>query len=246
MSRSASDEGADCYTSQGRKLAEQMEQFLAKARRPLAERYGEEGAATVSRETLAEFERLLPSLPYIGGKENPLSRELIRSAGALALYRTLQQRGGTVEEAGEIIHYGLEAMLYSIPSLLRRGMGWLQFTGWQLGKMREAAGRSQGREYDSDWVYELIEGDGETYDWGVDFYECGIVKYLQAQGAEELTAYLCNTDYRAAGAMGTGLQRTMTLAWGCEKCDFRYKQGRPTPKAWPPQFVERHCGQPRA
>jgi ribosomal protein L37AE/L43A len=66
---------------------------------------------------------------------------------------------------------------------------------------------------------------------------------MNAQDAKELTPYLCNTDYVISKAMGTGLRRTMTLAWGCEKCDFRYVKGGETQDAWLPKFVERQCGE---
>jgi hypothetical protein len=77
----------------------------------------------------------------------------------------------------------------------------------------------------------------------VDVTECAIQKYLEAQGAPELTRYLCLTDYISSEAMGRGLVRYKTLAEGCAVCDFRYKQGRPSylyplRDGWPPKFVD--------
>ena len=111
-----------------------------------------------------------------------------------------------------------------------------------MRKMQAAARRSQERAYPGDWVYEVIEVDGRTFDLGLDYTECAIEKFVHAQGEDEFTPYLCNIDYVTAGAFRMGLRRTMTLAWGCEKCDFRMKRGGETPTAWPPEFVERHCG----
>jgi hypothetical protein len=76
-------------------------------------------------------------------------------------------------------------------------------------------------------VFEYVEGDGTTFDWGRDYVECGIVKFLHSQEADELTPYLCQTDYALFDALGIKLKRTMTLATGCEKCDFRFKKGEP-------------------
>jgi len=39
------------------------------------------------------------------------------------------------------------------------------------------------------------------------------------------------------------MQRTKTLAWGCDRCDFRYSKHGVTSAGWPPEFVERTCGQ---
>jgi len=70
-------------------------------------------------------------------------------------------------------------------------------------------------------VQEFIPGDGETFDVGFDYTECGIVKFLESQNASELTPYLCNADYSALEAIGLSLERTKTIATGCSRCNFR-------------------------
>ncbi len=232
----------DYYTSQSRKLLKQLDKFLVRVRPILIERCGKEAATAIHQETLAEYERLVPQLPYIGGRKNSLTDNLIQCVWTLALYRTLQRRGWTLEAVGELIYRCTEANINRIPAFLRRWMGKLTFTRWYRRRQQKSARRSQNRKYPGDWVYEFVEGDGESFDFGVDFVECGIVKFFHAQGADELTPYLCHFDYVMSGAMGVGLQRTMTLAWGCEKCDFRYVKDTESPATWPPEFVERRCG----
>jgi len=230
---------SDYYTSQSSKLLKDLDKFLKRMRKRLAERYGEEGAATLHRETLAEFERLIPQIPYIGGKENSLTPTLIQSAWALALYRVVQRRGGMLEETGELICRGAETMFNRYPAFLRHLIGRFAFSKWRVRKMQRAARRSQKREYPGDWVWEVIEGNGETFDGGMDYTECGIVKFFHVQGADELTPYLCNLDYVAFRALGLGLKRTKILGHGC---DFRIIKGGETPPAWPPTFPEEDCG----
>ena len=132
-------------------------------------------------------------------------------------------------------------MFNRYPAFLRSLMGRLQFSKFMLRKMQQAARRSQERKYAGDWVYEVVVGDGQPFNFGIDYAECAIVKFMNAQDANELTPYLCNTDYVVSKMTATGLRRTMTLAWGCEKCDFRYLKGEETQEAWPPKFVERQC-----
>ena len=91
----------------------------------------------------------------------------------------------------------------------------------------------------------MIEGDGTTFDTGVDHTECGIVKYLRAEGADELCPYICELDYLLTEVMRYGLTRTKTLSWGCDRCDFRLSRGGVTSAPWPPRFVEQTCGQPQ-
>ena len=132
-------------------------------------------------------------------------------------------------------------MFNRYPAFLRSLMGRLQFSKFMLRKTQQAARRSQERKYAGDWVYEVVVGDGQPFNFGIDYTECAIVKFMNAQDANELTPYLCNTDYVVSKMTATGLRRTMTLAWGCEKCDFRYLKGEETQDVWPPKFVERYC-----
>ena len=94
-------------------------------------------------------------------------------------------------------------------------------------------------------VSERFDGDGETFDFGIDHTECGNVKYLNAQDADELTPYICDLEYVTIKAMGFGVQRTKTLAWGCDRCDFRFSKNGVTSAPWPPEFAERTCGEPQ-
>ena len=92
--------------------------------------------------------------------------------------------------------------------------------------MRKAASKSQERAHPADWVFSFVEGDGEEFDWGIDFTECRIVKFFRAQGAGELAPYLCLGDFPISDAFGTGLIRNTTIAEGGDRCDFRFKRGR--------------------
>jgi hypothetical protein len=73
-----------------------------------------------------------------------------------------------------------------------------------------------------------VEGNGRDFDYGVDYSECAICKFLSAQNALELVPYMCATDKIGSELLGWGLSRTMTIAKGDEKCDFRYKKGGTT------------------
>jgi len=193
------------------------------------------------REISDEYEQLIPDLPYIG-RGNIFTENLVQSAWALVLYRVIRRHGGSLEEAGEVIHRAMEAKVNRTPAFLRRLKGKFRLSRWAVRMMQNAARRSQKREYPGDWVLEVVEGDSETFDVGMDVTECGIVKFLHAQGADELAPYLCNLDYLVYQATGVKLCRTMTLSWGCEKCDFRMVGDGEPIETWPPRFVEKHCG----
>jgi hypothetical protein len=227
------------------KLVSEFGGLLSRSGGFFVDRFGEETAEVMRGEMLDEYRSLIPQIPYVGGRRNIYSRDLQFSAMALATYRGVVGHGGRLEDAGELLHWMVREQSERVPRVLRLWMGRQRFGRMRRQKLQKAARRSQARRYPGDWVFERIDGDGETFDFGIDMTECGIVKFLDAQGAAELCPYLCELDYVMAEALGIGLRRTKTLAWGCDRCDFRLTKGGVTSASWPPRFVERTCGEPQ-
>ena len=82
---------------------------------------------------------------------------------------------------------------------------------------------SHKRQYENDWVVDILEGCGE-YDLGYDYLECGICKLCHDEGCPELAKYLCRLDFVMADMMGMTLKCTQTIAEGADFCDFRYSK----------------------
>ncbi len=224
----------DYYTSRKTELLDGFDELREHTSKVLTASYGEDFSAAIDADARQEFETLIPEIPYIGGDSNELTDELIQASMGLALYRAMKKRGKTVEEIGKVLYRTVEAMATSYPRLLTRAIGFYQMSGFGQRPMRRAALESQERIYPDDWVFHFVEGDGEAFDWGIDFTECGIVKFFRAEGAEELAPYMCLSDYPLSEAFGTGLIRNTTIAEGAERCDFRFKRGRDTQQGWPP------------
>ena len=128
-----------------------------------------------------------------------------------------------LEDIGSFIYETFEAVLNQWPKVLLRFLGRFMFTASYVSVIKMAALQSQQHQYPADWVYTLIEGDGREFDYGMDFTECAIKKFFHVLCADELTPYVCSLDYAMSNAFGQGMKRTMTLAEGGKKCDFRYK-----------------------
>jgi hypothetical protein len=191
---------------------------------------------------MRRFEALLPDIPYIGGDENPMTRTLYLSGAWLAMYRSLRARGASVEEAARLIYLGTASLYASLPfRLLLRWQGRRLFSRKYVDQRRHAAAVSRRRRYPDDWVFDIVEGDGRAFEWGLDYTECAIVKYLVREGAPELAAYGCWVDYPAYAAMGVKLIRTETIAQGGQRCDFRFSRGRPVQVE--PEFLRVRAGQ---
>lgn len=202
----------------------------------IVSRYGDDFADTILKEAREQHEGLIPEIPFIGGDKNPMTRHLIRSTTSLALYKAMKARGKTAEETGKIIY---DAVMERVSHL----KPWpLKMTQNDVKRMKEQAKRSQERRYPGDWVREYVEGDGVEFDYGYDFFECGTQKFYHTQGADEFLPYFCFLDFPINKAYGRGLwgfTRTITLAEGHEKCNFRFKKGGKTHQDWPPPFLKK-------
>jgi hypothetical protein len=133
--------------------------------------------------------------------------------------------GVPLEDAGRLIYKMGEADLNAIHPFVRRLIGYLWFAPFLHNRLKKlAAAASQLRKYPAGFVFSYVEGDGENFDFGIDYTECANCKFLKTQGAMELAPYACAVDIAASEILGWGLTRTMTLAEGYEKCDFRFKK----------------------
>ncbi len=227
--------GTDYYTSRKRELLQRFDRDAQRWKPVIARQYGDDLAETIPQEAREQFEALIPHIPYIGGDENHLSGSLLSSARCLALYKAMKARGKTAEETGKVLY---DAVMSRLPEPLPEIPSDQRLTPQQLmERRRRRAERTQLRQYAEDWVYEFVEGDGEEFDYGYDFFECATFKFYHAQGADEFLPFYCFLDFPESRVAGLGLSRTMTLAEGHQKCDHRFKQGRKSEQEWPPPFV---------
>jgi hypothetical protein len=200
----------------------------------LAGRFGPIFAEKVTQDARELLEDLIPELPYIGGDENPMTRHIIRSSTGLALYKAMTARGKPAKETGEVVY---DAVVESVRHLPPNQ----PLTEEELTGRKEQADRSQARRYPGDWVWEFVQGDGVEFEYGYDFYECGTQKLYDVHGADEFLPFFCYLDFVTYRTPGWSFSRTMTLAEGCVKCNFRFKRGGETKKGWPPTFLQEAC-----
>lgn len=158
----------------------------------------------------------------------------------MAKYQALSARNHSINGVGKIIFETYEVMA-DYPKWFLSIVGHLKYGKKYEEKLKDAAAASQLRKYPEDFVLSFIEGDGDNFDYGLDITECGICKLYSAQGAGELSRYMCLSDYVVSKAFNRGLVRYKTIAEGAEKCDFRFKKRRetfvyPLREGWPPHF----------
>jgi hypothetical protein len=226
------------YVDNKPKLMKQFRKALNFTRDILKQYYEEEKTENLISEIKIEIDNLLPELPYIGGKKNGLTFNLVASAYALAAIKVLERIGQSERDIGKIL-YEMNESYYKSKS---RFLKWLYpriiSSKFIFKRGKKKTEKSQLKKYPEDWVFEIVKGDGINFDVGINYTECGICKFYEKMGAKKYVPYLCLTDYAMARVFGMGLIRTQTIGNGAQSCDFRFKKNYQTPSGWPPDNLE--------
>ncbi|HWR40519.1 MAG TPA: L-2-amino-thiazoline-4-carboxylic acid hydrolase [Patescibacteria group bacterium] len=226
-------EAASNYYLQHRPLfLEEFRNVLQGAAQFLKPEYGEQQTQNIVRQALEHFGQQLPAMPEVGGDKNWDTPFLLSAAWTVALYNALRSRGKTAEEVSKLIYELNRHELENLPEATVQAAREKMFSPAGLQELREWADWTQKREFRENWVAAFVEGDGQGFDYGIEYTECALVKYFQAQGVPELAPYICQNDFLKSRVYGSGLERTQTIARGDGHCNFRYKQGRPVLQDW--------------
>lgn len=220
------------YISRTSHLLRSFDRAISLVKPVLVERYAEE-ANVLIQASRQKYRDLIPQIPYIG-ENNPLVGMFYLPASRhLGIYKAFQERGKTVEEVGQLVYEIGEAELKAIPGFVRRVVGIVWFSRWFAVRLQKRAALSQERKYPGGYVVAYRQGNGKEFDYEVDYLDCAVDNFFRRQGAANLVPYLCAIDKIASELMGWGLRRTMTLADGGAKCDFRFKKDGETCVAIP-------------
>ncbi|MCK9150415.1 L-2-amino-thiazoline-4-carboxylic acid hydrolase [Methanobacterium alcaliphilum] len=210
-------------TEEKSKLSRRFQEDLKDIQKLMEKRFGGEFSSKALPEIEKEYKSLLEEIPYIGGEKNPLTITVTSTTPDLAIYLVLKRMGKYLQDIGELCYHrhweSFKKNRHEIMSMDDpRAIGFLKYL----------AAESEKREYPGNFVYEFVDGEGEDFDYGLDFKECAICKFFHSKGADEFVPYMCATDIAESEWGGLGLSRTTTLAEGNDKCDFRYKKGGKT------------------
>lgn len=207
---------------QRHKLLQNHRKLVLPGKPLLQARYGQQLTETAVADSVTEFEKLIPHIPYIGGSANSLTDTLVQMTSLLALYHVLKREGIPVTEIGDLCYEMAQARVNRFPRWLRHLIGRFYLSRWHLRRLQKRAAVSQKRQYPGDFVFELVLTNNSKTLQGINYLECGIVKFFAQQGATELTPHMCRLDFLLFPAIGIALKRTGTIAQGCTHCDFRF------------------------
>lgn len=163
------------------------------------------------------LEKIAPGLPYLDKPQAPVAYAMFICASVLSLYMHLRTKDVDVHD------YGAK---YVELSKMRPQPSSPDDEEDELDELNDAM--SAERTHPGEFEIEVVQGNGETFDWGYNIKSCAICHVFSQHDAMDLVPYMCAYDDVASDQGDLGLVRTGTIATGASHCDFRYKQGRPT------------------
>lgn len=235
---SAATPPANYYLAHSRELIAAYVDSLEGVYQFLAPELGMLPSRMVTQQALANFQTLLPNLPDVGGDRNWDTEFIPIAAWYVALYEPMRAHGKTAEDIGRIIYELNNYSLAATPKDQILAEHQRLFSPAYLQDQRQWAAWTQKRELPANWVATFIEAPpgprdaDNSFDYGIDYSECGLVKFFQSQGLSQLAPYVCLNDFPRSKTFGTGLRRTKTVAMGDGVCNFRYKANRPVTQDW--------------
>lgn len=232
------------YAYDSRSLLKDFDRLLTAAMSVAVNYFNDKTFEQVAQESRTEYKRLIPMLPYVGGKKSPFTNLMIQSGQSIAFYKACKNRGIDTRQIGKLLYEVVEDQIQSVSRIRRWLARLLAFSRFRKQQWKRALEESQKREYPMNWVGEFVKGDEKTFEYGIDFTECGYLKWSREHEGEELAPYLCAIDFARLHGLGIGFRRTQTLARGHPRCDFRLLKNYSTPSGWPPESLDEAKNKP--
>ena len=195
----------------------------AKGKKAIIDKYGHEKGLQILEQVRQEYDNLLSQAPYVG-KIDLLKRQMLLTVIFAAIYRVLKENE-TIEDIWELcVNFNKETLM-GMPSLVRWLLKQSTFSKRMKNSFKKMADEHKQKKLADQWEY--VEGDGKTFDYGMNMTSCAKVMFLEKIGAATFAPYVCLIDKNFAECCNYGLKRSMVLAEGADHCDFRLSKNGP-------------------
>ena len=231
----------DFYVRKKSKFMRSFDERLTVVSEELRKKFDDKKSEVLVSQMKAEFEKILPDIPYIGGQKNPLTLVLVKCVSDLAIFRTLEKIGFSFREIGEFhYNYVMAAFKLRKETLEKAGRDPSEypFDPVYVDYQKKLTEDSQLKLYPDDFVMDFVEGDGDSFEWGWDITECSVQKAYKRLGEEKYLPFICLGDYYEAEGLGFGFSRDQTRGFGAPLCTHRFVKDYKTLRAWPPDDLQ--------
>lgn len=201
----------------------------------LINRFGEEMATGLMERVADTYRIIIPQIQWVGGKSNPLTRNLVGSAQLLALIMELDSMNVEYREIGKIVYDVYQNELSFIRPVSVLIIRMFMKSRIRLNRMLKCSRESKRRRYRDDWVYDYRIVKGRDLLFENTYSQCAICKLYEKLGYGRYLPFLCLLDYATFDKFGLRLERTGTIGNGSDQCDFRIFQSGKNVPGWPPE-----------
>lgn len=198
--------------------------FLQDIRPVLVRCYGKARAEEIIRNTAPIYERFLAETPYIGGKNNFLSKNMHIALPFFALY---ESSGHTLteamaEEMFDIVMVSRYRKMGKWIDMNRLDRPWLtKLLHGLVARMALKVNANKGGAWNNTWGVR-VNPEGHDHGLAMTLVGCPLADFAKAHGYTEIMPWLCRADERTASAIHARLIRHHTVAQGYETCDYWY------------------------
>ncbi len=150
----------DFYIRKKSKFMRSFNERLAVVNEELRKKFDDKKSEELMSQMKAEFEKILPDIPYIGGQKNPTTLVLVKCVSDLAIFRILEKIGFSFKEIGEFhYNYVMAALKLRKEALEKAGRDPSQypFDPLYMDYQKKLTEETQMKLYPDDWVMDFIE-----------------------------------------------------------------------------------------
>jgi len=218
----------DYYVTKQKRLMKLFDFMFRSIKEKLEFYYGEQYTEQIVLKSRHNFEGIIPQLPYVGGMKNYYTPIIVLNGTIIAMFRAMKETDKTAADVIRIWAEAADDLFAKIPAWMAHLGGQVLLSKPVIKSFRKQTIMSQERRFPEDWVYELLDGDGDKYDVGFEFSECAVIKLYQAMDTMELAPYCNFADVTYSHYLGIGLDASETLGMGCDHCRMLFKNGGET------------------
>lgn len=175
---------------------------------------------------VVQFHDVLADLPWVGGDDGRMTGYFEKNVGVIALGRVMISKGVPQPIVQRLLQRVFLAKLGEMEEAERITLGSAFMSKEHVAQLRTLAEKSREKENAGDFVYTFVEAgvdeNGEPFDFGLDYHECGFCKLCGHTGDTDVLPMICAMDDESYGLRGVKLTRTQTLESGASHCNFRY------------------------
>jgi len=178
------------------------------------------------------YESMIPDIGYLDDQDHPFASAVFLCGFQIAVYLALR------EQQVDIHDFGRELVIKTT-TLIEARQSKTEGSQNESGeddrrhaarRFKDAAEKSQTQAKPREFVFEVVSGKGEDFDWGQNVTSCAICYMASKRNVSELVPYMCATDDVVSDLGNQGLRRNGSIAVGANQCDFRYEAGgKPQP-----------------